>query len=199
MPTTKPAAKLRSSELSSTKPGAKRRFGRLHTGKPRVSGHSGNLPPARVYTAKPWTAQQLTQERVISILQAAAGKLGHAPSSSKLKRLSGITASQVARRFGTYRAAAGAAMRLASGAEARRTKGIETHPESDVPAVGGEMRQPAAGGEMRRTEEINPKEIHPQEITAMATVLPPPLWGKRCVTATMLAVFLAELTPSGLQ
>jgi hypothetical protein len=66
-------------------------------------------------------------------------------------------------------------------------------------AVGEEMRQPMAGGEMRQAEEINPKEISPKEITAMATVLPPPLWGKRCVTATMLAVFLAELAPSGLQ
>jgi HNH endonuclease len=30
-------------------------------------------------------------------------------------------------------------------------------------------------------------------------LLPPPLWGKKCVTDTMLAVFIAELAPSGLQ
>jgi hypothetical protein len=30
-------------------------------------------------------------------------------------------------------------------------------------------------------------------------ILPPPLWGKKCVTDTMLAVFIAELAPSGLQ
>jgi hypothetical protein len=30
-------------------------------------------------------------------------------------------------------------------------------------------------------------------------ILPPPLWGKKCVTDTMLAVFIAELARSGLQ
>jgi hypothetical protein len=30
-------------------------------------------------------------------------------------------------------------------------------------------------------------------------ILPPPLWGKKCVTDTMLAVFIAELAPAGLQ
>jgi len=30
-------------------------------------------------------------------------------------------------------------------------------------------------------------------------ILPPPLWGKKCVTDTMLAVFIAELAPTGLQ
>lgn len=32
-----------------------------------------------------------------------------------------------------------------------------------------------------------------------AQLLPPPLWGKKCVTATMLAVFVAEQAPTGLQ
>lgn len=44
--------------------------------------------------------------------------------------------------------------------------------------------------EERRQSEVN---------TANAQLLPPPLQGKKCVTATMLAVFLAELAPSGLQ
>jgi hypothetical protein len=35
--------------------------------------------------------------------------------------------------------------------------------------------------------------------TANPQILPPPLHGKKCVTATMLAVFVAELAPSGLQ
>ncbi|HXA84610.1 MAG TPA: hypothetical protein VNZ47_06020 [Candidatus Dormibacteraeota bacterium] len=40
----------------------------------------------------------------------------------------------------------------------------------------------------------------PQEAeTANPQILPPPLWGKKCVTATMLAVFIAELAPTGLQ
>ena len=35
--------------------------------------------------------------------------------------------------------------------------------------------------------------------TANPQMLPPPLWGKKCVTDTMLAVFIAELAPTGLQ
>ena len=35
--------------------------------------------------------------------------------------------------------------------------------------------------------------------TANRQILPPPLHGKKCVTDTMLAVFIAELAPSGLQ
>lgn len=35
--------------------------------------------------------------------------------------------------------------------------------------------------------------------TANTQILPPPLHGKKCVTATMLAVFVAELAPTGLQ
>src|SRR5712671_2836308 len=38
-----------------------------------------------------------------------------------------------------------------------------------------------------------------QAETTNPQILPPPLHGKKCVTATMLAVFLAELAPSGLQ
>lgn len=38
-----------------------------------------------------------------------------------------------------------------------------------------------------------------QEVEAAnPQILPPPLWGKKCVTDTMLAVFIAELAPSGL-
>jgi hypothetical protein len=67
-------------------------------------------------------------------------------------------------------------------------------PEAHPQTVGEEMRQLVAGDEMRQ-----PKDIDPREITATATVLPPPVWGKKCVTATMLAVFVAELAPAGLQ
>jgi hypothetical protein len=35
--------------------------------------------------------------------------------------------------------------------------------------------------------------------TANPQILPPPLLGKKCVTATMLAIFVAELSPTGLQ
>jgi Homing endonuclease associated repeat len=285
--------------MPTTKPRGKRHSGKLHAGKPAARLHSAKLhtvKPHSVKTAAKFRATKLpiakrcTKEQIISAIQAAARKLGHAPTSVELKRLNGITLSQVARRFGTYRAAVCAAglkpnqggvrveaaalledwgkvarkvgrvpsrpeyeeaggysrhcftrgfqtwtevpaafsrfvasgglagdwtdvlktiregpmptcgkcnrlaerreaVRLASQAEVRRTKGMEPH----LLTAGQEMRQPA-GGEMRRTEEINR-----QAITAMATVLPPPLWGKKCVTATMLAVFVADLAPSGLQ
>lgn len=82
------------------------------------------------------------------------------------------------------------AVRMASEAEVRKTKSAKTRLETHPPTAGEEMRQP---------REINPREINPKEITAMTTALPPPLWGKKCVTATMLAVFVADLAPSGLQ
>jgi Homing endonuclease associated repeat len=40
-----------------------------------------------------------------------------------------------------------------------------------------------------------PQEVH----TANPQILPPPLHGMKCVTDTMLAVFIAELAPTGLQ
>lgn len=43
-----------------------------------------------------------------------------------------------------------------------------------------------------RNEEAEAKTVNPQ-------ILPPPLHGMKCVTDTMLAVFIAELAPSGLQ
>lgn len=86
------------------------------------------------------------------------------------------------------------AVRLASEAEVRKTKSIKTRPETHWQAMGEETRQLVAGDETRQ-----PKEIDTREITARPTVLPPPVWGKKCVTATMLAVFVAELAPSGLQ
>lgn len=83
------------------------------------------------------------------------------------------------------------AMRLASAAEMRKTKSIKPHPETQPAIVGEETRQPVADDETRQPGT--------GEITALPTVLPPPLWGKKCVTATMLAVFVAELAPAGLQ
>lgn len=80
------------------------------------------------------------------------------------------------------------AMRLASEAEMRKTKSIKTRPEAHAQTMG------AAGDETRQ-----PKDNDTRAITAAPTILPPPVWGKKCVTATMLAVFVAELAPSGLQ
>src|ERR1043166_2349873 len=75
-----------------------------------------------------------------------------------------------------------AAVRLAAEAELRKRKIVTMRPEAHPQTVGEEMRQLVAGDEMRQ-----PKDIDPREITATATVLPPPVWGKKCVTATMLA------------
>src|SRR3954447_3313734 len=93
------------------------------------------------------------------------------------------------------------AVRLASEAAVRKMKNIKMRPETHSTMAGEEMRQRVAGDEMRQPREIDPREINtreiaPGEISAGATVLPPPVWGKKCVTATMLAVFLAELAPA---
>jgi hypothetical protein len=61
----------------------------------------------------------------------------------------------------------------------------------------GKMRQPEAAGTMCRPVAGCETERH-QVIAANGTPLPPPLQGKKCVTATMLAVFVAELAPSAL-
>jgi len=239
---------------------------------------------AKTRTIKRLAAKLLTREGVISAIQAAARKLDHGPSGRELRRLSGITASQVARRFGTYRAAVFAAGvmphqagvrveaailledwgkvarklgRVPSNSEYERAGGysrvcftrsfqswvevpaafsrfvasgglagdwtdvLKMIREGPMPTCGkcGRLAERhkamrlASEAEARKTESIKTRpEAHPQamlvaddetqkprEITAEATILPPPVWGKKCVSATMLAVFVAELAPSGLQ
>jgi HNH endonuclease len=83
----------------------------------------------------------------------------------------------VARKMDAARAAAEARVRETAKATAR----LVTHKEN-TPQCAGRAAQPQV--------EIS---------TANAQLLPPPLWGKKCVTATMLTVFLAELAPTGLQ
>ena len=263
---------------------------------PNTTLRSAKTKPivAKPQTTKPVVGKLLTREQVISAIQAAARKLDHGPSSRELKQMSGITASQVARRFGTFRAAVLAAglkphqagvrveatvlledwgkvarklgrvpsnseyelaggysrvcftrsfqswvevpaafsrfvasgglggdwtdvlkmiregpmptcgkcnrlaerreaARLASEAETRKTKNIKTRPEAHPQAMG------VAGDGTRQPREIDTREIDTRGSTALPTILPPPLWGKKCVTATMLAVFVAELAPAGLQ
>ncbi len=56
--------------------------------------------------------------------------------------------------------------------------------------------------EARAGESAHPvhhRVAHRETPVANPQILPPPLWGKKCVTDTMLAVFIAELAPSGLQ
>jgi HNH endonuclease len=70
-------------------------------------------------------------------------------------------------------------------------------------AYAAQAQQAAASTEataLTDAVETQGKETRRHEgITAVARFLPPPLLGKRCVTATMLAVFVAELAPSALQ
>jgi hypothetical protein len=80
------------------------------------------------------------------------------------------------------RAAYEAQIRQTVAAKEALTRGASTNP----PWADGTLSQPLADSEVRRPEELSANGI-----------LLPPLVGKKCVTATMLAVFVAELAPSG--
>jgi hypothetical protein len=72
-------------------------------------------------------------------------------------------------------------------AYAAQEKGLEPVTEA---AVTQKENTPQCAG----LAELPQDEVH----TSNAQLLPPPLWGKKCVTATMLAVFIAEHAPAGL-
>jgi hypothetical protein len=76
---------------------------------------------------------------------------------------------------------------LVASTEARA--GATKAPAGTTKAAPAQTCQPVAtmGSRQQEAETANPQ------------LLPPPLWGKKCVTATMLAIFVAELAPSGLQ
>jgi hypothetical protein len=66
--------------------------------------------------------------------------------------------------------------------------------------------QGAKPGEALASQQAEPQQNvattetrQPERNAANPQMLPPPLHGKKCVTDTMLAVFIAELAPSGLQ
>ena len=219
-----------------------------------------------------------TKEQIIAALKSAARKLGHAPTSSELTRLSGITINQVRERFSGYRLAVRAAgltpnrmgMRVETAAllqdwakAVRAVGGVPSRREYErLGSYGGEVltgrfqgwsqvptafsRIVAAGGlagdwtdvleQIRRgpiptrggCSDLPKKRlakkredarladsaraghtVRPNETLAVPAdeaginaanpqLLPPPLHGKKCVTATMLAVFIAELAPAGL-
>jgi hypothetical protein len=85
------------------------------------------------------------------------------------------------------------AARLAREAQAKSLKPA-TSATTQAPVMEAHTRQPVA---TNATNSINASR--PQETdTARAQLLPPPLWGKKCVTATMLAIFIAEHAPAGL-
>jgi len=81
------------------------------------------------------------------------------------------------------RAAYEAQIRETSAAKEALNGGTSTK----LPWAGGTISQPVTDLERRPFADI----------AANGAILPPPLRGKKCVTETMLAVFVAELAPSG--
>jgi hypothetical protein len=75
--------------------------------------------------------------------------------------------------------------------------------EAQIRQTAAAKEDRGAGTDLARTDETLCQPVAGVEtwqsevIPASATPLPPPLKGKKCVTATMLAVFVAELAPSG--
>jgi hypothetical protein len=87
--------------------------------------------------------------------------------------------------------------RLAARREAARLA-YKAHASEMLAPHQAESRQPVATiglHEPVATMASRPQEAH----TANPQMLPPPLHGMKCVTDTMLAVFIAELAPTGLQ
>jgi len=83
------------------------------------------------------------------------------------------------------------AARLAREAQAKSLKPATSAAAAKAPVMEAHTRQPAAA-----TATIAPRQ---QEVnTVNPQLIPPPLWGKKCVTATMLAIFIAEHAPAGL-
>src|SRR4051794_16622539 len=100
---------------------------------------------AKPQTAKPAAGKLLTKEQVISAIQAAARKVDHGPSSRELRQLSGITGSQVARRFGTYHAAVFAAGLKPHQAGVRVDANILLEDWRQMQSAGGETRGSETG------------------------------------------------------
>jgi hypothetical protein len=83
------------------------------------------------------------------------------------------------------------AAKAAYEARSQETALQEGLPSANQPMAAGMIRQPGAGLDAQQFEATaaGGTQIPP-------SLLPPPLRGKKCVTETMLAVFVAELAPS---
>jgi hypothetical protein len=89
------------------------------------------------------------------------------------------------------------AARLAREAQAKALKLATSAAATQALRMEAKTRQPVATNATNTTNTTNASRQ--QEVnTANPQLLPPPLHGKKCVTATMLAVFIAELAPAGL-
>jgi len=87
------------------------------------------------------------------------------------------------------------AARLAREAQAKLLKSATPPPTTQALRMDAKTRPAVATTATNTTNSSRQQEVD----TANPQILPPPLWGKKCVTDTMLAVFIAELAPSGLQ
>jgi len=89
------------------------------------------------------------------------------------------------------------AARLAREAQAKSLKSTSAVAKQAL-VMEAQTRQPVAINATNSINSINASRQQEAE-SSNPQILPPPLHGKKCVTATMLAVFIAELAPSGLQ
>jgi hypothetical protein len=78
-------------------------------------------------------------------------------------------------------------------------QGLAKKREAARLAYEARARQSAQASEAPTPHEAEPQRQRPGINTANPQMLPPPLHGMKCVTSTMLAVFIAELAPTGLQ
>jgi hypothetical protein len=145
----------------------------------------------------------------------AVRQVGGVPSRREYERVGTYWYDCLANRFQTWSQVPAAFSRFAAsgGLAGDWTDVLEKIRRGPIPTRGGcpdlPKKRLAAKREAARlayeahaSEELAPKQSgppDPQFNTANPQMLPPPLHGMKCVTSTMLAVFIAELAPTGLQ
>ncbi|HET9165409.1 MAG TPA: hypothetical protein VFP11_05390, partial [Candidatus Angelobacter sp.] len=143
----------------------------------------------------------------------AVRQVGGVPSRREYDRVGSYWYDCLANRFQTWSQVPAAFSRFAAsgGLAGDWTDVLEKIRCGPIPTRGGcpdlpKKRQAARlAREAQTNKSLAPQQAstiasRPQEVhTANPQMLPPPLWGKKCVTDTMLAVFIAELAPTGLQ
>jgi hypothetical protein len=154
----------------------------------------------------------------------AARQVGGVPSRREYERLGTYWYDCLANRFQAWSQVPAAFSRFAAsgGLAGDWTDVLETIRSGPIPARGGcpdlpKKRMAAKREAARLAYEAHPigapasQQTEPQQNVATTEtrqpersaanpqLLPPPLHGMKCVTDTMLAVFIAELAPTGLQ
>lgn len=146
----------------------------------------------------------------------AVRQVGGVPSRREYERLGSYWYDCLANRFQAWSQVPAAFSRLvaAGGLAGDWTDVLEKIRRGPIPTRGGCWDLPAKREAARLAYEVHARQSAqpneaptPQEAplpqpginTANPQMLPPPLHGMKCVTDTMLAVFIAELAPTGLQ